>query len=592
MNKRVQCGANSLKKVLLLLAIFNFINLFLHIFSFYVPVVFAQLDYALYAAKIILYYSIARFLKKNNGKCFKVVTKCLKVTITLDVIEALISILNYSTSGTPCLLLLLICGKFIFDSFICFDLYFMASQEAYSSHDFDLEKTYHAKGKKWLVFNGFIIVWAFVVIFTEIPFFLYVFFGLLFKRFIDEIKIIKEATQSIGVFCGPMRIVVDNSFWGKYHGVEHLSLWDRCNNAVKICLLSLSGIILLIGSYLFLSYDYTDYNKYVGEEVNLEEGYAAKFFYPPYDQTYIYEYRIYNKMPKWTGLKRCKYGFVNTKTGKDTGPIYKELNFDKAGVSWDGKENFIDVNGDVISKASFVARTTVSQRQHLLRFVCNHSYNQRLFYRRKNELNEYSDWNALTDEWTYDFLKNKDLECYFTNGVVKFYSDFTGRYGLMNEDGSIAVYPKYDELEPNLSYILASVYIRNDFIGVINSKGELLFEDNDDYTKVWTTGGMVRYEIDSDNSDQCYLIDQNGNKLEGKYFWEYGTFDDILLVRKYQENDNSYGKNYTMLVIAEGKIIYETDKKYERVRGYRDDDGKLCKIILENEIEEDVVHIE
>ena len=59
---------------------------------------------------------------------------------------------------------------------------------------------------------------------------------------------------------------------------------------------------------------------------------------------------------------------------------------------------------------------------------------------------------------------------------------------------------------------------------------------------------MVRYEIDSDNSDQCYLIDQNGNKLEGKYFWEYGTFDDILLVRKYQENDNSYGKNYTMLV--------------------------------------------
>ncbi len=502
--KRGKNKSGALKGALYAIAIFNFLNLFIHMFSLYKPIIISQMDYALYGVKILLYFLVYRFLKRNVSKRFRGYCALLKATMILDIIELFISVVNSTSIYVPYIIMLIILTKLVLNylSYIVLDS--IAIEEAYCFRLETIRPGYEASIKNWSTFNFFIVLFAFFGFFIKMPIFMY--WLPLLIRFIYELKIIRATTRIMNCYNGPCEKVYDNSFGTRLRRGELFVIGNKTKWAIR-AVLSVAVVSLFItGMYLYYSYDEEDYSWYLQIKKKIESDESENT-----GTDIIFEYDICNKMPEWTGLQRSKYGFINEDTKKDSGPCYKWIDFDENGVSWDGIKSIIDTDQNVVTHMPLIEWATLSHRQHILRALNDYgmqgddfadcmNYSEELAEIFKHEFRTRETWNPTI----------------FVNGVTVFYSELTGRYGLLKDDGRVVAPPKYKHIriihETGLAYVYKgdskSMYI----IGLMNPKGKLILNMDElgiEKTHI-TDSGDIEYEVRGEK----HVIDNEGNIIK------------------------------------------------------------------------------
>ncbi|RKM55177.1 hypothetical protein D6853_10620 [Butyrivibrio sp. X503] len=570
--KKVNNNAGAIKGALYAIAVFNFLNLFLHVFSFYKPIIFSEIDYGLYGVKILLYFLVYRFLKKEAGNKFHGFYKLIKATILLDIVELIISIVNSSLKCIPYIFMLLVLLKFALNVFSYVVLNYIASVEADRCRKYELINRFKNVSEKWIAFNILLFCNIIIGFVSRFPLLIGISYALLIIRFIFEIKMISSTMSVIGFFCGPMRLAIYESSMAKYMSRDFFGKHKREKWIIRICMLTIVGIIFVYGSHLYFTYDHSEHHERI-----ISDEYLNSVQIDPDDKEITETYVDWNRMPEWTGLKRGRVGFVNLVTRMDSGAQYNEyISFDRTGIAWTGK-NYIDQNAKVVLKINnpFLIMAKASHRQHILRYVIKHSSNYREFeledcFLDSESIDNYYKNNFGYDQWTI-----------FGNGIVKFYSDFYDGYGFLGDDGNVVLPPAYYYIRSNLNNSLSFIYDRHYHCkGVINAKGKVIMHPYyKDDTYVFNAGVILysksSYNVGEEHRPFGYqIIDYEGNIWEGYYEDFEEPYGDLLSVHKYADTKT---EDYTTLAIHDGKVLVESDK-YERFRGETDKDGNLIYI--------------
>lgn len=595
--ERSKINSGTIRKAFLAIAVFNFANLILHFISCYFPVVFLQLDYGLYIVKISIYLALYLFLKKNFGNCFIVCQRFIMATIVLDAAELYMSNMISEIKVLPYILLLFVLIKFIIDCLMFVEYRCIAMQESFVDRNY--EKVLVNRGNKsWIKFNVFILACFSVTFFSKWLILLYFTLFMIIVRFLYEIIIIRSAASSFRFCAGPKVFVEDKTLAWMIHRTGFYRKNSKCKPVMKKCLLGTVGIILLLGIYAYFSFDDNMDHARLSSEQGLN------------DQNGISCYYVYNRMPEWTGLRREKFGFINTETGMDTGARFKSIRFDKNGISWDGDDKYIDRNANTITKIPFVALVTTSHRQHIFRyFLANcprflDGYSYDYYGRGYDDHDDCIDyWNSMSDlraeKFNYKDSYLYEYDPIFESGVTVFYSGFYDRYGLLRDDGTIAAKPVYTWINPNNTNSMAYVEDRRGNFGVINSDGKVLINNSDQ--KLASIIIIYDYDVgvfafrrfddeihyDTNNRDELYhLMDKYGNEWEGQYA-AMSIGHDVKAFHKYTGDHE-----YTTIAVSDGKILFESDQ-YENITGEKDDDGRITKLIgIKKSGEEETIYLE
>ena len=558
---------SALKNAFLMISIFNFVNLFLHVFSFFKPFIFAELDYGFYALKIIVYFAFYRFIKKNVYKDFVATAKFVKATIILDVIEVAISFVNSYAIIMPWLLLLTILLKLAVNILMYADLVYIAKEDRKYRDYYKIMISALEKKPAVLLYNNiFCVIFIVLRVLTGNSFFLLLTALFMILRFVCELNIISDTVGNLEKFYGPNPVVSDFSFFGRMH--QPNTEKKKILPVIKICLACAFCAILITGTFLYFSFDEDKYNDYLSYKEMFASG--KKYDKDATADDYIFVYRIPNRLPEWTGLRREKSGFINKKTGMDTGPRYKGLMIDEVGFAWNGKD-FLDVDGNVLIKGPFAARVTLSKRQNFIRDLLSGKGvddDVRI-------IRSFEDWEVTPHQQYVEFREYRDNKRIFINGITRFYCDLNESYGLLRNDGTVIVKPIYDYLHMSSNHRLMLAANRaRDKVYAMNADGKILASyegwSASDHIMI-TQGGVVEYEdeiIEADETNDWlyYLIDEYGNTFDGLY----SDSSDGISFRKYTgeiyESDHRLRVpgGYTMVLIWKGKIVFESDK-YERI---------------------------
>ncbi|RKM59642.1 hypothetical protein D6856_10540 [Butyrivibrio sp. XB500-5] len=590
--ERSKFNSGTIRKAFLAIVVFNFANLILHFISCYFPVVFLQLDYGLYIAKISIYLALYLFLKKNFGNCFIVCQRFIMATIVLDAAELYMS--NMRNGNFSYILLLFVLFKFILDCLLFMEYKCIAMQESFVDRDYE-KVLVNRENNSWIKFNIFILTCFGAAFFSKQPLLLFFTVFMLIVRFVYEILIIRSASLGFRFYEGPKVFVEDKTLTWMIHRTGFYRKNKKCNPVLKKCLLGAVGIILLLGLYAYFSYDDNM------DHVQLSSKQELKYR----ETEGISCYYVSNKMPEWTGLRREKFGFTNNETGMDTGARFKSIDFDKTGITWDGDDKYIDRNGNTITMIPFAALITTSHRQHILRYFVTNSPRFLDGYTYDYYGHAYDDHDDCIDYWNSmselrdKYFNNSD---YFTpafqSGVTVFYSGFYDCYGLLRKDGTIAAKPVYRWLEPNDDSSLAYIQDKRGNHGVINSDGKVLikhinFRSWDFYLFSSDIGVFAfeswddKYIYQTDNGERLYhLMDKDGNEWDGLYsFMVQGT-----QVKTFHKYTGDY--EYTTIAVSDGKILFESDQ-YEEFIGEKEDDGRVTELIgIKKSGEKETIYLE
>ena len=561
----------ALPKAFFAISIFNFVNLFLHVFSCFLPFIITELDYVFYAIKIILYFAVCRFIKKNYFRDFFSTVKFLKATIVLDAIELSISIINSDSIIMPWILYILFILKLIVNVLMYLDFFYIIKDEKRYIEELDINIAEIDKlSNSWPRCSFFIVLFIVLAVFSSNFIFLFLASVFLLIRFISELKIIKKTVAHLDGYYDVLRVpkpaIYDNSFFGRMH-YRDLDSEKNMSSAKKIYMTCALSMALLFGIFMYFSFDKEDYNDYLYYKEYYAEGKEYEDDVRPDD--YIHIYHINNRMPEWTGLRKDKVGFINTKTGMDTGPHYESIRVDDFGFIWNGKD-FLDVDGKVIVKGTFWTRLSVSKRQHFLRDLINGT----LFWEKVSLVKSFDDWDfgayyQYKCFFTYDNLGMKENT--FRNGVTRFYCDFNECYGLLRKDGTVVAKPIYDylALTTDRSLALGSCKLGHDSC-VMNADGEILIRydrDSEDVTAY--EGGVILYRnediwSEDENARLYYMMDNHGNTWDGMYCC-HGDTSGICFEKFTGEVYESNGKlkvsgGYSLILVSKGNLIFESDK--------------------------------
>ena len=564
-------NSGTIRKAFLAIAVFNFANLILHFISCYFPIVFLQLDYGLYIAKIAIYLALNLFLKRNYKDAFIVCRRLIMATIALDVAELYMSNMISEIQVLQYILLVFVLIKFILDCLLFMEYRCIAMQESFVDRNY--EKVLVNRGNKsWIKFNVFILACFGVTLFSKWLILLYFTLFMMLVRFVYEIMIIRSASPSFRFCEGPKVFVEDKTLAWMIHRTGFLGKHNKCSPVLKKCLLGTVGIILLLGVYAYFSFD--DNMDHAQLSNKQELGYL--------EVEGISCYYVSNKMPEWTGLRRKKFGFINNETGMDTGARFKSIDFDETGITWDGDDKYIDKNGNTITKIPFTALVTTSHRQHIFRcFAIDGCIDY---------------WDSLANQRA-KYFNYQNYDPIFESGVTVFYSGFYDCYGLLRDDGTIAARPVYRKLIPNDINSLAYIQDKRGNRGVINSDGKVLIKNS----YLYLCDSLVIFEFDvgvfafeendevrySDNGERLYhLMDKDGNEWDGLYSFMIGGSD----VKTFHKYTGDY--EYTTLAVSDGKILLESDQ-YEEFRGGKDDDGRITKLTgIKKSGEKETIYLE
>ena len=573
---KIKNGA--LTKAFLTISIFNFVNLFLHVFSYVLPFIITELDYVFYAIKIMVYFAVGRFLKKNGFKDFVATVKFLKATIVLDAIEVFISVVNSDLEIMPWLLIALMAFKFIVNFLIYKDFIYIAKEEKSYISEACIDMNGLSKmSMSWSWCHFFIALLLVLTAFFKNPAFIFAISIFLIMRFVYELNLIKKTVKKLDghydVLCGPKPDVSDNSFLGRMHYSN-----PKKKKWVPVALAGVLSVVLALGIYAYFSFNKEGYASYLEDKELYASGQQYEEDVRPNE--YCIEYCVYNNMPSWTGLRRDRWGFFNTKTGMDSGPRYKSVEIDVNGIVWNGK-NYMNTDGEVVVKAPLWAKLTVSKRQHFLRDIFNVC-----FYDNDEKIiaDSFEDWEV------YQYGGANDDWPIFKNGITYFKCDLTDNSGILRDDGSVVVAPIYDSFywtDERKFFIFTNRMKTRHY--VMNADGKIIFRYKDRIKDINIyDSGVVLYRNDRVMTDDRKdgplnnLIDEYGNSLEGLYCEVDDT--DGMCFHKYTGKvygsgvDKTVSGGYTTILVIDGKVCYETDK-YDAIKVEKDKTtGEIIKI--------------
>ena len=263
--------------------------------------------------------------------------------------------------------------------------------------------------KNWIIFNG-LIVFLFIIQYKTRALVTILLFSslMLCIRFIYQMKIINK--------------------YNKYLGSEYTASEiddSRVNRPMKrrVCkYMLLVAFALILSFFRFVFIEHASSREYVSDNV--------------------YQYEKRNLIPEWTGFTRSKYGLYDVETGFDTSAIYdNRLLFDNQNRAWDYNGHFIDEHGDIVIDTPFLVSAKISERQ---------KYIYSAFITLVDKDVNSADKLYWLDEEPFERIDFNNL--YFKNGVGYFRCRIFGTLGLMDEDGKIIAFPKYERIIPDHSF--------------------------------------------------------------------------------------------------------------------------------------------
>ncbi|RKM55176.1 hypothetical protein D6853_10615 [Butyrivibrio sp. X503] len=558
--KRGQNKSGAIKGALYAIAIFNFLNLFLHVFSFYKPIIFSEIDYGLYGVKILLYFLVYGFLKRNTGERFRGYCNMLLATAGIDILELLISVINCSLKLVPFVIMFFIGTKYILN-FLSYKYLIGVTKEDADPNDSELKNNNNdsdVAGELWNYSNFVMLVG---ILTGSALNFLPISYLVLIVKFIYELKIIKTTADKKDVFGKAIKETSDVN-------MNSIHRFNPSKIAKISLIVSLFAVLIALigrGIYLYFSYDKEEYEKYL----------SKKQWYESEPQEYgednVYVYEIHNQMPEWTGLRRETRGFLNTITGMDTGPRYKYMFFGDSDISWDGDSNFINKKGEIVTHIPFLERATVSDRQHVFRAIVEYCYRNK--YDREDVFN-YREITAERNEEQFGTIHIRRGPI-FENGYVEYYSDFYDDYGLLKEDGTC--YSAKYFICACAHNNLIKIYINgNDEI--YNSNGKLLYKGPSYICNAGIILYDEKYTPENKNFDHTmyHVMDYEGNVIEGLYGdWNYERGGSFVSLHKYEDVDSI---DYKAVAIYKGKVLFESDLYEDYDVKKMDQNGNITKI--------------
>lgn len=554
---------NDIKTYLIILNAFTLLNLFLHYVNFYIGFIDSIVDYGLYAAKILICVQIYMATKYEDNALYRTLASIIRLMVVLDVLEVIISLTMVSMEGIAGILLyVLIAAKIVLDYFLY--------------NEFMNEKRTRIV---WMALHAAIIGSFFLTI--KWYYFFIVFAALIIARFISAIFYIKKCDLEYAIKSerGLMAEIARKT-----------SSPDRYYKTYAIL-----GILLLCFSALYFSKTTFEYNKTVFNDGLIKV------------QDDMYQYRVSNKMPKWSGFHRDWWGLINIKTGEQTNATHRErLKYDDAGLAWDFAGHFIDYQGNVVISVDHsvlkksTARTTMMIS--LVSFLRDDRYEQGIdIYNYKNEYvnslywtdifgfadgarkNARIRWDDL-DKYSVSsgniissgqFITSEAYDSYFTNHIAIFYSEANGAYGLINDKGKVISRPAFLGFSSEYGFEVIPVVKKiTGRYGVLNDNGDYILEGNVDYNILTNKKNIVWWRKE-DEFDGYKIMDFSGKDItDGRKFVHYDPFygDVTSFDMEYVDDEISFYKEVAL--DCTGKEVFSSDL-YSGYISYKSTNGEI-----------------
>lgn len=586
MKNLLKTNTVEIDKVFYAFIIWNFINLFSHIFSFYCPFMSRGIDYAFYGAEILIFAYLILRIRFSHCEKIYFFSRFISWTIFLDVIELWFAIFAVDMDHVflPLLFKLTFIIRLVIEYLAVYSFADFMYGEASARK---LSYRFYFRFKKlkdiWMILNVIFLILLVVLWFRLNKNTLTLIYLFILVRLILGIAIIYNSRSLVGVF-GP--VDSEDYFVGKYSffGIvnKHRKAFDFLRIVILIGLIVYAAFILIKKNQFdsnlnFLADHPSDIVDRFGEAYSIVQ-----------QSEDVYTYKVHNNMPVNSCFYDEKYGIINIKTNYNSGPVYDECPmFDSDGISPDYKGHMIDLDGNVVFDIpSFVTRKK-SVRQRIIDNDLADIYDKNILFGYSSDNGMFSISHSINNFWEYDGLilcdefHNSDYTYrydfdserhYFDKGIAVFYSEVNNCFGIITKDCNRLIDPIFEKISFENGYGLIGVYQKNDGYNVIDSNGKFLiptYFDNVNIIKMYPDKGTAFFTSSSsyiDDIDESYLYEVDADDdyqykdsyiYEGDYDYEY--WSELLRQDVFVLTNNTDSRNLKT-VFSDGEIVLESNE--------------------------------
>ena len=557
----------NLKKVFIIFTLTNFISLFLHVFSHYVPFITREVDYVLYFAKVVVMIFVYRAMERlaSHIKEFNKVRIMLKILILCEFIEIYFAFMsgNVSLGIIPGVL----GGVYLVKMVIEFLIYYCLLRDICNN---GRDGAASNKLKLWCCYNFFIGVIFILLITQRLSIFLY----LVYVLFIIQTLIVFTLIKSIAD-------VYENECC-KIASIKEVFVAKFTKSDIgKMIIVCVFVVATLVARHTYT----TGFNvkEHINDEGKLEEvGFEFGHGYN-FPKEHIFQYSISNLMPEWTGLCNRKYGLYSFTNDIDTGIVYSdEIFYDIEGLGYDGDGHIIDEKFNVLFDTPESMKIQKTYRQMALdNFIewCGDNDEDRFHFSIYFPIYIHGGLEGIYDYSKFDY-------CFFRNGIGCYYSEFNNCYGLISDEGKVLTPPEYRYLRVVYDEPYAIVLDKDYQINVLDKNGKVLIDDT--FGRItgcnthFFSAGIIEVEPDEMTIDghttigASYYINVKGEIMPFDYDFEGADLNgDVLNVKKKGDYQNIY------VFGEDGRVLFISDK-YLTYEGYRNSEGKITCLLVES----------
>lgn len=540
-------------------ACFTSFNLLIHLINYQRGIFGEYLDYLLYIAKIAICIFVLRSGEKTDDNAKSKVDLLFRLIIACDLFEMFVSFTMTSLTGLALWMLIgLLVIKFVLD----WTVYARISR-------------YTQRGFLWYFGNvGCVVLFAFYLKIGHLA----LLYTLIVLRLLIKIYVLKE----------PQMLALESASADKAEAdlkaeAKLSNTWNK---------IALAVTVLLACVFLFLRY-----GRVPGQyELTTQSG--KQTVRSSSERLGIIsdnreEYSLTNWLPEWTGFHMEWHGIVDSETGDKTGAVYgNDLIFDDYGIAWDYSGHFIDTNGkNVITVSPFVMERR-SGRMNLLIYAFDEYLNERQSYSNYESYLEYHSNITWQEKSVLDgnirMYRRSDFNdhesSYFENHIAPFYSEATGAYGFINDQGKIIVSPdyvSYYDYDSDYEYVTLTKKFSSSKT-IVNSNGDFILGRFNSWDYIVSSSDNNLIFAKKDNEVELY--DHEGSRLNADSFYpdlgNYMYTGDIVVLTKRISSD---GHLYSAVVLDKrGEELFDAGG-YDEFYGYEDSSGSVEYVMARRE---------
>ncbi len=562
--------------------IFSFFNILIHFFNYYKGFVSMPMEYALYAVKLTICMAICIIVKdeysvdRPDGSYilhFAHIKSIMKMMISFDLFEIFISVNMTEFEGVAAnLIIAAAIAKCILD------------------YKFYMELTRsNLAGGLWRTINILLVVCIVGMASNYERFMTFTIF-LMFIRFIFSLVII--------VNCHKM----DRRDKAEELEDEKYKPFKKPLSGKKIRIIS-GVVVAVVAVFLWMRYSTaTSENVINSNDGTVSIKVLKTFGELSNDDEVVVEYCVCNRMPEGSGFEQKKYGLFNLKTGADTGAIYPALvKFDSDGIAWDHKGHFIDSDGDVvITVPNKLLRTRAAKSTLWIRFfdafrgklkstyhTGYYFFNIIDWFAYGDSVVNYIDWYALNSHNVMcSYEKYVAPNTYFVNGYATYYSEVSGGYGVIDDNGEIILPPELCEVDRRYNYEVTPVVQKSSGqIKIYNKEWKDILNRKRHFINYAIYDSCKLIAVESDNREYYIVMDYNGNLVNpGVEYVSYPSENyGVLLTMLRRKKDKEYIYD---TIDGSGNIVLISEKYKDCVALYDSDNSIDCIIAYNCDTEE------